>query len=72
MNKQEDQLENIMLELRHIKYELELQPIEIKSENRLKELQEGLNIIKRHLDDYEKLSQRQDRVLSKIKARKNG
>lgn len=52
-----------------ISQELQLQPVILqancsKCENRLKELQDGLNIIKQYLDDYANLKRRRDKLLS--------
>lgn len=63
MNKY-DNLDEVISDLENINYELKLQPIETKPESRIKELQDGLNVIKEYLDQYEKLSVRKNKFLS--------
>lgn len=66
-----EKLADLITDIQYIHCELQLQPVQAMQANRLKELQDGLNVIKQCLDEYEKLSERQDRLLQKRRDRKS-
>lgn len=51
-----EKLADLITDIQYIHCELQLQPVQTMQANRLKELQDGLNVIKQCLDDYEKQS----------------